>query len=125
MSLRYLPNSVAELYIQDGILFCIYQKKLVLHLSAAQWVVSQRLALQMNRVMPVYCDHSGVRLANKDVRDYMALEGTAGISALALVVSSPVSQVISEVFTLSNLPPIPTQIFMESSEALAFLKQYL
>lgn len=124
MSLHYLPNNVAELYIQEGILFCIYQKKLVLHLSAAQWVVSQRLALQMNCIMPVYCDISGIAKASKEVRDYMALEGTAGIKALALVVSTPVSHAISEVFTLSSAPPIPTQTFCNREEAVTFLQPF-
>lgn len=124
MSLHNPKHTVAELYIQEGILFCIYQKKLLLNLSAAQWVVSQRLTLQMNRIMPVYCDISGIAKASKDVRDYMAIEGTAGIKALALVVSTPVSHAISEVFTLSSAPPIPTQTFCNRAEAVAFLQPF-
>ncbi len=114
---------IADIYIKEGIVYCIYHA-ITLNLCGAQWVVSQRLALQDHKSMPVYCDVSQLHYATKEARDFMALEGTVGIKAIAFISTSPVSKAISDVFVRSNAPPVPTQLFTEPMHALTYLQHY-
>jgi hypothetical protein len=74
--------------------------------------------------MPVLCDIRELRKVNKQARDYLALEGSQWITALAFLIDPPVTDVISSIYVSTHAQSMPTQSFTNKSEALAFLKQH-
>ncbi|MDC6361618.1 MULTISPECIES: hypothetical protein [Flavobacteriaceae] len=115
-------NKYAIYLLTDELLHIIYKEDQCIDLKAAQLIVRDRMMLQNGRKMPVLCDIREVRRINKPARDYLALEGSQWITALAFLVDPPVTDVISSMYLGTHAQDIPTKSFTSKSEALAFLK---
>lgn len=108
----------------EALMHIIYKKDLCIDFKAAQLIVQDRMKLQNGREMPVLCDIREVRRVNKPARDYLALEGSQWITALAFLIDPPVTDVISSIYLGTHALSIPTRSFTKKSEALAFLKKH-
>ena len=115
-------NKFAIYLLTEELLHIIYKKDRSIDLKAAQLIVQDRMKLQHGRKMPVLCDIREVRWVNKKARDYLALEGSQWITALAFLVDPPVTDVISTIYLGTHAQDIPTKAFTSKSEALDFLK---
>ncbi|WP_108424502.1 hypothetical protein [Flagellimonas amoyensis] len=115
-------NQYAIYLLTEELLHIIYKKSLCIDLKAAQLIVRDRMMLQKGRKMPVLCDIREVLRVNKPARDYLALEGSQWITALAFLIDPPVSDVISSIYLGTHAETVPTRSFTKKSEALAFLK---
>ncbi len=115
-------NKYAIYFLTDELLHIIYKKDHCIDLKAAQLIVRDRMMLQNGREMPVLCDIREVRRVNKPARDYLALEGSQWVKALAFLIDSPVTDVISSIYLWTHAQSVPTRSFVKKSEALAFLK---
>ena len=116
-------NKYAIYLMTEALMHIIYKKDLCIDLKAAQLIVGDRMMLQKGREMPVLCDIREVRRVNKPARDYLALEGSQWITALAFLIDPPVTDVISSIYLDTQAQTIPTRSFTKKSEALAFLKK--
>lgn len=114
-------NRYAIYLLTDGLLHIIYKRDRCIDLKAAQLIVRDRMTLQNGRKMPVFCDIREVRRVNKPARDYLALEGSQWITALAFLIDPPVTDVISSIYLGTHAQAIPTRAFTKKSEALEFL----
>lgn len=123
MFLSFIENDYATYTIDGGIVQIRY-KEISLDLSAAVKVVQDRLTLQNDRFYPVLCDILMIKGADKSARDYLALEGSVLITAVAFIVKPPVSASLSEFYMRTSKPPIPTKSFTEIEEAKKFLNQF-
>lgn len=121
---RSHENKYAIYLMTEELMHIIYKKDLSIDLKVAQVVVRDRMKLQNGREMPVLCDIRSVRKVNKQARDYLALEGSQWITALAFLIDPPVTDVISSIYVSTHAQSMPTQSFTNKSEALAFLKQH-
>ena len=120
---RSHENKYAVYLMTEALMHIIYKKDLCIDLRAAQLIVQDRMKLQNGREMPLLCDIREVRRVNKPARDYLALEGSQWISALAFLIDPPVTDVISSIYLGTHAQSIPTGSFTKKSEALAFLKK--
>jgi hypothetical protein len=118
-------NQNARLWIKEGILFFIYKPNTCINLEVAMRVVADRVALQNERQLPVFCDMRGIISIDKAGRDYLAKSGSLLAKAVALVVSEKGSLVLSAFYLEINKPSVPTQIFTDEQEALEYLKDSL
>lgn len=116
-------NDYATYKIVDGIVHVIY-KNIDLDISQAVHIVKDRLLLQAGQFMPVLCDIRAIQGIDKASRAYLSLEGSAFVKAVAFVVDSPVSEMLSDLYLSTNSPPIPTRSFSNSEEALKFLNGF-
>ena len=116
-------NKYAIYLMTEALMHIIYKKDLCIDLKAAQLIVGDRMMLQKGRERPVLCDIREVRRVNKPARDYLALEGSQWITALAFLIDPPVTDVISSIYLGTHAQSIPTGSFAKKSEALAFLKK--
>lgn len=125
MNIEYFENEYASLWVREGILFFEYKSDLVLDLTIAQKVVSDRLMFQNERVFPVLCDVRGVVNSDKAGRDYLAQSGSIMTKAVALLVHPNISQAMSKFYLEVNKPRIPTKVFTEKDLAVHFLQHFI
>lgn len=117
-------NDYASYKLADGVLFITYNKDVVLDLPAAVYVVKERLLFHEGRSLPVLCDVRQIKEVNKAARSYLSNEGSILVKAVAFIVDSPVSEMLSEFYLRTNKPTIPTKAFNNVDLALKFLDQY-
>lgn len=118
-------NQHARFWIEEGILFFEYKPNTTIDLEVAIRVVADRIALQNERQLPVFCDMRGMIFIDKAGRDYLAKSGSLMATAVALIVNDNVSMTLSSFYLEINKPSVPTQIFTDKREALGYLRGFL
>ena len=121
----FYENSYARFWIADGILFFEYKPNTTIDLKVAQCVVTDRIHFQNERAYPILCDIRGIVATKKSGRDYLAQSGSILAQAVGLIVHEKVLLTISTFYVQICKPSVPTQIFTEENEALAFLKGFI
>jgi len=119
-----IENEYATYRLMDGILHITYSKDVILDLPSAVYIVKDRLLIHEGRFLPVLCDIRHIKEINKAARTYLSIEGSTLIKAVAFIVESPVSKMLSEFYLRTSKPPIPTRSFNNMSEALSFLNTF-
>ena len=119
-----IKNNHACLHVKGGILFFKYKDHTHIGLRQAIEIVSARMQLQKGVSYPILCDIRGIKVIDKDARRYLAKEGSLYSKAVALIVDTPVSESISNLFLKTNNPSVPTKIFKNEEEGLQFLESY-
>lgn len=117
----FLENDFATYHIRDGILRINYRQGISIDLPTAILIVEDRMALQEGLPYPVLCDIRGIHEVDKSARDYLAIEGSVLVTAVAFLIEPTVSRVLSEFFLRIHNPPIPSKAFTDREAALAFL----
>lgn len=115
-------NAYAIYLLTNDLLHIIYKKGHCIDLKAAQIIVGDRMMLQNGREFPVLCDIREVRKIDKAARDYLALEGSLWVTALAFLIDPPITDMISSFYMGTHSQKVPTRSFTKTSEALAFLE---
>lgn len=123
--LDYIENNYASYKFTDDIVFIRYHIGITIDYDAAVKIVEDRLILQEGQALPVLCDIRGVKDINKSARDYLALEGSLHIKAVAFIVEPPLSEIMSKFYLKASKPPIPTKAFQTMKDAKEFLEQYV
>ena len=123
--LKYIENSYASYKFLDGIVYMRYHIGITIDRNAAVKIVEDRLVLQEGQIFPVLCDIRGVKDINKAARDYLALEGSTLIKAVAFIVEPPLSEVMSKFYLKASKPPIPTESFQTFEDAKGFLDEFM
>lgn len=119
-----IENEYASYKLDDEILIVTYAKDVVLDLPAAVYVVKDRLTLHQGRFLPVICDIRHIKEINKAARAYLSIEGSVLVKAVAFIIDSPVSEMLSQFYLRTSKPPIPTEAFSNYIEARKFLNQF-
>lgn len=120
----YFDNDYAAYKLHDGILYITYHRGVYIDLPAAVQIVKDRLLLHEGRQLPVLCDIRGIKEANKSARVYLAMEGSILVKAVAFLVETPVSEMMSKFYVRTSTPPIATQSFEHQEQALSFLNKF-
>jgi hypothetical protein len=118
-------NQNAKFWIEGGILFFEYKPNTTIDLEVAMRVVADRIALQNEMYLPVYCDIRGIVSTNKAGRDYLAKSGSVLAKAVALIANENISMTFSTFYLEISRPSIPTRIFSVEQDALDYLKEFL
>ena len=125
MMLNYLKNEYAEYFLKDGIIHITYKNGISINLDAAVKIVEDRLLFQEGEPFPVLCDIRGIREVDKSARDYLAIEGSLLVKAVAFIIEPPMSETLSKFYIRTSNPPIPVELFNDNSGALDFLNRFL
>ena len=95
-------------------------------LADAQQTFRAGAVLRAGRRMPVLIDLRAGKSQDRDARHYYSSpEVTQGTRAAALLVASRLSMVMARFFITVAKPSIPTRIFTDEAEALAWLKGFV
>ena len=72
--------------------------------------------------LPVLVDLRGIRYQSREARDYLSSsEMKPMFAAVALLIESPVSQVVGNFFMRLRQQPIPTRLFLDEAVAVDWL----
>lgn len=75
---------------------------------------------------PIFTDIRGVKSITREARLFVSSEDSVNVcSAAALLIGSPVSKVIGNLFLGLNKPPYPTKLFSNEDEAVEWLKGFI
>jgi hypothetical protein len=119
-----VDGTYAKMWISDGILFFVYKEIYEISRSMAKEIVSQRLQLQNENSYPIFCDLRAVTNAQKEARDYLAIEGAYMTKALALLVKDDHAMAITQLYIKTSSPDYPTRVFRDKTKALLYLQDY-
>jgi hypothetical protein len=117
-------NAYMEIIKEDGILFCRFFDNIEMDEKIAELCVKERLAFSKGVSYPAIIDMKGLKSVNKKAREYMQKEGSALLKAGALLIGSPVSRVLGNIFLSLNTPEIPTRLFTDKEDALNWIKHF-
>jgi hypothetical protein len=117
-------NEFAEFWIEDDILFFVYKKDSFINLENAKRIVEDRTKFQDGKTYPVFCDMRLLRDSDKAGRDYLADEGSRLVKVVAVLIGSPVARMMSNFYLTIHKPLIPTKLFTDEAEAIAYLKSF-
>ena len=123
--LNYLQNEYAEYLLKDNIIRITYKENVTIDIEAALQIVKDRVLLHKGQQLPVLCDARSVNYVTKPARDYLAIEGSILISAVAFVTEPSVIDLFIKMYLRASRPPVKTKIFYEITDALQFLEQVL
>ena len=118
-------NDFAFYSIEGNIVHIVYKPGLEIDLAAAIQIVRDRIAFQEELPYPVLCDIRQLRKVDKPARNYLALEGSVLVKALAFVIEPPVTDAMTQFYFRTNNPSIPTGTYRKMEQAIEFLKKYL
>lgn len=119
-----VDGTYAIMWISDGILYFVYKEIYEINRSMAREIVSQRLQLQNENSYPIFCDLRAITNAQKEARDYLAIEGAFMTTALALLVKDDHAMAITQLFIKTSTPDYPIRVFKDKKKALLFLQDY-
>jgi hypothetical protein len=121
---RKVENEHAVVTEENSILICRFKKGLHMDLEIAKTCVQLRMDFSGGKPYAVMVDMRELVSLSKDAREYMASEGSRLIIAGALIVSSPLTRTISNIFLMLNRPPVPVRLFNSETAALAWLREF-
>jgi hypothetical protein len=82
--------------------------------------------VSQGKIRPVFADIRNIKsIGGEERRFYARLETKGFISAVAMLVDSPLSRVIGSFFLGLNKLPVPINIFTSEEQALAWLRNFL
>jgi len=120
-----IENNFASYKLDGGLLYIRYHIGIVINQEGAVRIVADRLRLQKGISYPALCDIRGVEEVDKPARDYLALEGSVLLKAVAFIIGDPMSEILSYFYVRTTKPSIPTESFQDMDKAKKFLDKYI
>lgn len=120
-----IENNFASYKLDGGLLYIRYHIGIVINHEGAVRIVADRLRLQKGISYPALCDIRGVEEVDKPARDYLALEGSVLLKAVAFIIGDPMSEILSYFYVRTTKPSIPTESFQDLDKAKKFLDKYI
>ena len=114
-----------KIWIEENILHCKYAEDSHINILIARHCVQARLSFSQGISYSCFVDMRGVKSATKEAGEYLANEGAKLITAGALLIHSPLTRALGNIFLLINKPNVPGKLFTDEREAIIWLKQYL
>jgi len=107
-----------------GICRTVVKTNAVITLKDAQENTSAVNRISDNGCPPLLVDLREIKSINKDARDHFAMrDRKPGITAIAMLLKSPLSKVIGNFFLGINMPSVPTKLFTSEERAIEWLRK--
>lgn len=108
---------------QNGICRTQVKKNSVVDLTEAIENTKAVIKVSNNIIRPLLVDLREIKSISKPARDHFAIRNRVPpISAIAMLVKSPLSRIIGNFFLGINKPSVPTKLFSSEKTALVWLK---
>lgn len=111
--------------LKDGILYGYY-KVPEIDLTTAQEATIMRQKVIGDRIVPSIADISVVKRVPKETREFFSSpQAGEDLSALAVVVSNPVTRTMGNFFLKFHQPKYPFKLFTSLDEATSWISQFV
>ncbi len=110
---------------EDGILCSVYRKDAVLTPQALERSFQKIKEQSGGKKVCWLGEVSDLAEASREVRDFAALKTPEFVIALALVTSSPLSMMLSNLYLTLKKPPYPSRLFTDEQKAREWLKRHM
>ncbi len=124
MNTDYFLNMYWKLWIENG----VFHVKAVtdrLDLFIVQSGLNERVRMSAGIPFPMLSDLRKIKHVDKEARAFLAKpESTVLISAGAFLVNNQLQKILGNFFILIDKPEIPTRLFTNEADALAWLQQF-
>ena len=90
---RIVETELANMWLEDDILFFIWKEGISIDLSGAKKTVARRMALQQGKSYRILCNINGVRHIEKEAWHFLSGEGAELVQELVLVAATPLERV--------------------------------
>ena len=118
-------NEAVLFELKDGILYGYY-KVAEIDLATAQEATVIRQKVVGDQVVPSIADISVVKRVPKETREFFSSsQAGADLSALAVVVSNPVTRTMGNFFLKFHQPRYPFRLFTNLDEATVWISQFV
>jgi hypothetical protein len=114
-----------KIWHRENFLHCVYADDLVVDLTVAQLCVAERIRFSKGKSYAVFVDMRGIKMVHKDAREHLAKEGSELVLAGALLINSPLSRALGNIFLTINKPRVPCRLFTDESNAIEWLRQFI
>jgi hypothetical protein len=119
-----LETPYMKLWIENKILYCIYAN-VDFNLAMAKECVEQRIKFSKGISYPACVFIKNLKSVEIDARRYFAKEGNSLIKAGALIIESPLSEILGNFFLFINKPNVPARLFTNRKDAEKWLSEYI
>jgi hypothetical protein len=119
-----LENEYIKVWIKDNIMYSEY-KIADVDLEKSVKMIETRLSMCKGKPYPFLADVTRVKSIDRASREAFSHgKGVELMTACALIIASPVNQLLGNFFMFVNKPTIPTKLFTSQSEALMWLEKF-
>ncbi len=119
-----VENENIKLWVKDNVMFSEYKVADVTK-SKARDMIDFRLSMCGGKSFPFFADVTRVKSIDREAREEFSNgKGIEMMSACALLIKSPVSQIMGNFFMMVNKPHIPTRLFTSAKDALEWLNKF-
>ena len=125
MKENYFKNFIAEFWIENGILYLIYQQEAVVDKEAAIYLIKERHKMTNKVSYPMFVDLRGMKYITRDAREELKKgDGIKYVTAGAFLINNTIIRILSDYFIKFDKPPIPIKLFTDQEKALQWLQQF-
>ena len=126
MKLNYYKDKYIELYVEDGIMYHVYGKDVVITLEIAQHITQKRIEASGGFSYPLLIDSRDFKSMSKEARHYWSKSQDAQkyVLAGAGLIYNPIYSLIGNAFLMIDKPIKPFKLFTEKAAALKWLDHY-
>ena len=120
-----VENEYLKLFIEDGMVKVFYKPDSVISLSAAQYMVKERLRICHDKTYPLFADIRGLKYMSKEARDFIKQgDGVKGVSSFAALLNNSVQATLGNYFLKFSPPLLPSRLFTDEEKALQWLAKF-
>lgn len=125
MENQVFENDFVILQLREGILYAKYKVETI-DLATAKIATSFRVESMQGKKLPVIADISCVKHVDKSTRAYFASkEAGIDITALAVILSNPVTRMMGNFFLKFHQPEYPFRFFTNTTQATLWIRDSL
>lgn len=125
MKEQYVENDFFEIWREDGIIFTVFKKNVVLNLEISKQVVAERMKVSNGKPTPIFIDLINVVTTDTKARKYMASkEAVEFIKAGAFLLDNEIMKLAGNIFIKIDKPLITTKLFTDRDKAIAWLQDF-
>ncbi len=127
MANETIETRAAEIWLgDDGIVRNTFLSQVEVTEDDAREIRDANTKVTMGKKVPLLVDARKVKSVTRRARTFGARdENIEHRSAVAVLVGSPLSRTIGNIFMKINNPPYPTHLFTSEAEAIQWLKGFL
>ena len=125
MDSKVIETRVFKTCLKDGICISVVKPDSIILLEDAKENTQAVNQVSGQLICPILVDLRRIGTITKEARDHFSMKGRPpGVTAIAMLVKSPVSSLIGNFFLGLNKPVVPTQLFISETKALKWLQEH-